>query len=101
MTDWLENAHDDDPEHGDLTAQSRIWSAVELPTPIPPLPLSPKEIDQKVREAHDTGYLEGVLLAKEANATALNRARLGTSVIGVVAVVLFSILVYVTLLSHS
>jgi hypothetical protein len=63
--------------------------------------MSPTEIDQRVRKAYDTGYLEGVLFSKDANAWALARARFGTSAIGVLAVVLAGILAYVTLLAHS
>ena len=66
-----------------------------------PIDMSPKEIDRRVREAYDTGYLEGVLFSNDANSWALSRARLGTSLIGVVTVVLASILLYVTLLAHS
>lgn len=59
--------------------------------------MDPKEIDRRVREAYDTGYLEGVLMAKEANGKALTNARLGTSAMGFAALVAASVLVYVSL----
>jgi hypothetical protein len=34
-----------------------------------------KEIDKKVRDAYDTGYLEGVLVAKDANAGTIDKMR--------------------------
>lgn len=55
------------------------------------------ELDRKVKQAYDTGYLEGVLFSKDANAWALARARFGTSAMGVLLVILASVLVYVFL----
>ncbi len=55
------------------------------------------ELDRKVKEAYDTGYLEGVLFTKDANSWALARARVGTSLMGVLAMILASAWVYTLL----
>lgn len=57
--------------------------------------ISAEEIDQRVREAYDTGLLEGTLLAKEANQRALNTAKLGLAAMSLLCLVIVAITVFV------
>ena len=53
--------------------------------------LSPEEIDQRVREAYDTGLLEGTLRTKEANQWSLDKARWGNGIMSFLLVIAIAV----------
>lgn len=51
-----------------------------------------QEIDQRIEAAYGDGYLEGVLITKDANAWALLKAKIITSLVCVVSLIAISVL---------
>lgn len=56
--------------------------------------VSAEEIDQRVREAYDTGLLEGTLLAKKANQRALDLSRWKLVAVSLLCLVIVAVTVF-------